>query len=117
MEIIQQTAVYLLKTLVFRAWMFFRRWYVHGFFALYGIWLWLVRASERRLAIRVNIRFLFQPLYQEKNIAGYALGFFYRFFKILLGGVWYTSTACVMILLYIVWAAFPLMLIYKIING
>lgn len=116
-QTIQQVSIYLFKTFIFRIWMFIRRWYIRGFLFFYGMWLGLVRASERRLAIRINVRFLFQPLYQERNIFGYVLGFLYRFFKIVLGGVWYIASAFCAVLLYVLWAAIPLMLVYKIIIG
>lgn len=84
---------------------------------LYGLWLRLVRACERRLAIRINVRFLFQPLYQEHNIVGYVLGFLYRFVKICVGGILYFGTFALVIMAYVIWAAFPLVLIYKGIFG
>jgi hypothetical protein len=117
METVRQVGIYLGKTIAFRIYMFFRRWYAGGFLMLYGMWLGLVRASERRLAIRINARFLFQPLYQERNIVGYVMGFLYHFFKIFLGGVWYGITACIIAFLYLLWAAVPIALIYKIIKG
>ena len=117
MEMISQVAIYLAKTFAFRIGLFFQRWYVGGFFTLYGLWLRLVRACERRLAIRINVRFLFQPLYQERNIVGYVLGFLYRFVKICVGGTLYFGTFALVIVAYVIWAAFPLVLIYKGIFG
>jgi hypothetical protein len=117
MEMVQQAATYLIKTFVFRIGMFLRHWYIDGFFALYGVWLRFLRFYERRVAIRINVRFLFQPLYQEYNIIGYVLGFLYRFIKVVIGGFLYMVTGIVCFIMYVVWAAIPLVLIYKIISG
>ena len=114
---LRHAGIYLIKTCIFRIWMFIWRWYVRGFLAVYGFWLGVIRATERRLAIRINVRFLFQPLYQERNITGYTFGFLYRLFKIILGGLWYGTTACIAILVYGVWAAIPMVVLYNIIIG
>ncbi|MFA7201407.1 MAG: hypothetical protein WC099_00140 [Candidatus Paceibacterota bacterium] len=117
MEMVSQVVIYLSKTFVFRVGVFFRHWYVDGFFAFYGVWMRFLRMCERKLAIRINVRFLFQPLYQERNIVGYVLGFLYRFIKILFGGILYVGTGIVTFGIYIVWALFPAILIYRGIFG
>lgn len=117
MEMVSQVAIYLAKTFVFRIGMFFRHWYIDGFLAIYGAWLLFLRMCERQLAIRINIRFLFQPLYQERNIVGYVLGFLYRSVKVLLGGILYVVTGIIACGVFIVWAVFPLVLIYRGIFG
>ena len=117
MEMVQQVALYLGKTFVFRIGLFFRHWYVDGFLAIYGTWLRFLRMCERRLAIRINVRFLFQPLYQERNIVGYVLGFLYRFIKICLGGILYVITGVFACGVYVVWAVLPVLLLYRGIFG
>jgi len=115
MEYVQEIAVYLAKLLAFRIKLFFVRWYQGGFLTIYGWWLQFVRACERRLAIRINVHFLFQPLYQEYNVFGYVLGFLYRFLKIVFGGMLYVFSACIACGVYVVWAAVPAVLVYRII--
>ena len=117
MDMFQQVSVYLAKTFMFRIAMFFKHWYYDAFFAVYGTWLRFVRAGERRFAIRVNLHFLFRPLYQEYNIVGYVLGFVYRFGKTVFGMLLYTCVAVLAAGCYILWVMLPVVLIFKIIRG
>lgn len=117
MDMFQQVSVYLAKTFAFRISMFFKHWYYDAFFAVYGVWLRFIRAGERRFAIRVNLHFLFRPLYQEYNIVGYILGFIYRFFKTLLGALVYAGIAVLAVGCYVLWAMLPVVLVVKIIRG
>ncbi|KKS82171.1 MAG: hypothetical protein UV58_C0012G0017 [Candidatus Wolfebacteria bacterium GW2011_GWC1_43_10] len=105
--------IFLLKTFYFRIIMFFRHWYVDSF---YVIWGWLqgrVRGLEKNLALRLNLRFIFVPLYQEYNVYGYVLGFIFRTLRIFFGGILYLFVFLVALAAYLVWAAVPIFFVYK----
>jgi hypothetical protein len=109
--------IYLVKTLFFRIVQFFRRWYGGGFFAVYGQVLRIMRAVLGSLDPRLNLRFLFHPLYQERNVVGYLLGFLVRGSRALAGGV----LSLVLLLCgagaYVLWALIPVAIMYKVITG
>ncbi|BCX15952.1 MAG: hypothetical protein KatS3mg098_181 [Candidatus Parcubacteria bacterium] len=105
--------VFLLKTLYFRILAFFRHWYLDTFRLLWGWLLGRLRALEKNLAIRLNFRFLFVPLYQEYNVYGYVLGFIFRFFRVLMGGLFYLLIFLGVMIVYLFWILIPPFLIYK----
>jgi len=106
--------VYLLKNLFLDVFLFFKHWYWDSFQLIYGKALGIIRGMERRLAVRINVRFIFKPLYQEYNIYGYVLGFLYRTFRIIIGSIGYLLIMALATLAYILWAALPVFVVYKI---
>lgn len=109
-------AVYIVKSFLFNIVLFFKHWYVDGWYWVYGRVLRALRVIEARIGMRVHIRFLFVPLYQEYNIFGYVIGFLFRIFRIGLGTVLYGCIAVFGALLYMVWAAIPLVLVLRILG-
>lgn len=108
--------IYLIKNLLLSILLFFKHWYWGGFQSIYGKALGIIRDLEKNLAIRINLRFIFQPLYQEYNIYGYFLGFIFRTFRIIVGGLAYVFIMAFFALIYLLWAAFPIFIAYKIIK-
>ena len=108
---------YLFRNLFLTIFLFFRHWYVDGFNAVFGRALGIVRAMERRLALRINLHFLFKPLYQEYNIYGYVMGFLFRGLRIAAGLLGYLLIMFVAAAAYIIWASVPVFLVYRIIIG
>lgn len=105
--------VFLLKTLYFRIVYFFRNWYLGGFYWFKGKGQRLIRNLENNLSIKINLRYMFQPLYQEYNIYGYVLGFIFRFIRVVLGSVLYLLIILFFGILYIIWALIPIFFVYK----
>lgn len=108
---------YLAKNLASTVLLFFKHWYVDGFNATYGKALGIIRRLEKSLAIKINLRFLFRPLYQEYNIYGYVMGFLFRSLRVITGLFGYLVIVAVAIAAYIIWAMVPLFAIYKIVSG
>lgn len=108
--------VYLIKNLLLSIVLFFKHWYWDGFHFIYGKALGIIRGLEKRLAIRINIHFIFKPLYQEYNIYGYFLGFLFRTFRIITGGLAYILIMAFFAAVYLLWAALPVFVAYKIIK-
>lgn len=109
--------VYLFKNLFLYIVFFFKHWYYDGLVFIYGKALGAIRNLEKGLAIRLNIRFIFQPLYQERNIYGYVLGFLFRSFRIVVGTLLYLLIFIVAAAAYAIWALVPAYAVYKIITG
>ena len=108
---------YLGKNLALTVFLFFKHWYVDGFNVTYGKALGIIRGLEKNLAIEINLRFLFRPLYQEYNIYGYVMGFLFRSLRIITGLFGYLMIMVAAIGIYIIWAAIPLFIVYKIVSG
>ncbi len=115
--LMRDVTIYLVKTLYFRVVMFFRRWYVNGFFTALNMLRRVLRSLERKMALRANLHFLFKPLYQEYNIVGYVMGFLYRSVKLVVGAVVYGIIIVCAAVLFVAWACIPAYGIYRIITG
>ncbi|MFA6494829.1 MAG: hypothetical protein WC246_00465 [Candidatus Paceibacterota bacterium] len=108
---------YFVRGLAFSIIFFLKHWYLDGFFAVvHGVGR-ILGALEKQLALKINLYFIFEPLYQERNIYGYAIGFVYRLFKLLFGGLLYAFLVVCGLVGYIIWALIPLYSIYRIIYG
>jgi hypothetical protein len=108
---------YLLRNLFLDILLFFKHWYYDGLIFIYGKALGIIRGFEKGLAIRINVRFIFQPLYQERNIYGYILGFLFRSFRIITGTFLYFLVIAGALMIYIFWASIPVYAVYQIIKG
>ncbi len=106
--------VYLLKLFWFRICMFFMHWYRDGMLYAYGMLLRSFRWIDRKFGMRVNIRFFFQPLYQERNLTGYVLGFLFRTFRLACGAVIAIACAAGIGAASIAWVLVPVFIIGKI---
>ena len=106
---------YLFRALLFHIFLFFKHWYSDALFVVYGAFLYVVRVLEKRLALRVNLHFLFKPLYQEYNVVGYVIGFLFRGVRIIFAGLVYCVLVVLALAVYVVWAAIPIVLVSQIV--
>jgi hypothetical protein len=96
---------------------FFRHWYLGGFFAFVHRCVLVITSLDQTFALRVTMRNLFKPLYQDYTMLGIILGFVFRPLRLIAGGIVYAVIVLVFVALYAVWAAIPLFLIVKTIVG
>ncbi len=96
---------------------FVRHLYVDGFRVVAGITIEFLSALDGTFAVKINLRFLFTPLYQDRSFIGYVLGFLFRTFRVLIGGAVYLVIALFAAGAYVAWAAVPIFLVYKIITS
>lgn len=108
---------YFVRNLASSILFFFKHWYLDGFFAVVRAVSRTLGSLEKSLALKVNLYFFFEPLYQERNIYGYVIGFLYRSLKLLLGGVLYAVIVLAGVAAYLIWAAIPAYIIYRIFYG
>lgn len=109
--------VYVVKNFFLSILFFFKHWYVGSFQWILGKTRGIIRGLEMRLALRINIYFMFAPLWQERNVYGYALGFLFRSVRIVAGVVAYCLIVATAIAAYLLWALIPVGIIYQIIFG
>ncbi len=107
--------------LVWRLWDgisgFVQHWYADGFKAVAGTAVEFFYRLDKIFAVKVNLKLLFTPLYQDRSFIGYVLGFLFRSFRVLIGGVIYIFLGFVSACAYIAWGAIPVFLLYKAITG
>lgn len=111
------SVLYLLRHAAYRIREFFRHWYWNSFF-IAGNWLVkLLQRLDRFFALRITVKYLFQPLYQDYSLIGYAWGFVFRSLRILAGSLVYAGLFAVFSALYLVWLAAPIFIIYRIFSS
>ena len=96
---------------------FLKHWYVDGFFFAYHHLARALTRVERLFALKANAYFLFDPLYQERNIVGYVVGFIYRFLRLMCGGIVFFVTLLLGICGYVLWACSLPYIVFRIIYG
>ena len=111
------TAYYLFSSLVDRITDFFIHWYADGFRMWGHSLISFMEAVDRRLAFKITIKHLFQPLYQDRSFIGYILGFIFRCGRLIIGTVIYAIILIIAILIYLAWVTVPIYVIYKITEG
>ena len=107
------TIAYLVNRLFYRITDFLRRWYIKSFFVYAHIMVSALGRLDETFALKITARHLFEPLYQDKSIIGYVLGFVFRSIRILVAFFIYAILVVFFTLVYVAWLAVPIFLIYQ----
>ncbi|MEK7634321.1 MAG: hypothetical protein AAB396_00330 [Patescibacteria group bacterium] len=105
---------YLLNRFIFRIKEFIRHWYIKSFFVYSQFIVSILEKLDRYFALKITWRHIFEPLYQDRTILGYLLGFIFRFWRLAIGGLFYSLIILAAAGLYLVWLLIPFFIIYKI---
>ena len=105
--------LYLIQRFFYRIFEFLRHWYVGGFLAAVHQTLNVLERLDRVLALKITLRYIFKPLYQDYSPLGYFLGFIFRGGRLLIGGLVYLVVILIATVLYIGWAAVPIFIVYQ----
>lgn len=96
---------------------FIAHWYVGGFRYFFKHAMAVLKGLDRTFAVRVNIRNIFEPLYQDRSFLGHVFGFLMRSTKIVIGSFVYLLIMTVTFTFYILWAlSLPYIVLFKIIR-
>ncbi len=103
---------YLVQRFFYRFLDFFHHWYVDGSRAIGHRFIGTLESLDRTIALRVTVRYLFQPLYRDYTVIGRILGFIFRVLRILIGLVLYCVVAAVYAAFYVGWLVLPALAIF-----
>ena len=103
---------YLIRQFFFRIFRFLRHWYVDSFVFIWHKFLGFLERLDRVFAVKITMRHWLEPLYQDKTIVGYILGFIFRTLRVFFGGFFYIFIFLIAIGVYLAWILIPLILIY-----
>ncbi len=101
----------------FRIWQFFKRWYWNGFFVFWKTLINALSSLDYTFAVKITFRYWSKPLYQDRTIIGYILGFIFRTGRILIGSAVYLFIFIIWLGLLLIWFSIPLILIFGSIFG
>ena len=108
---------YLLNRAFFRLKEFFRHWYINSFFVYSHFVFSLLEKIDRVLAFKITLRYIFHPLYGDRTILGYILGFIFRSGRIIVGGFFYAAIFVLAIAVFVLWIGLPVFIVFKIIKN
>ena len=108
------SVIYLVQKFFYRIFKFVYNWYVGGFWAVGHGAITIFEGIDQYFAFKITLKHLFQPLYQDRTILGYILGFIFRTFRVLMGMVVYAALFLIVAGIYILWAGIP---IYIVLTG
>ena len=109
--------VYLLQRFLYRVVDFFHHWYVDGSRAIAHRFIGALEAADRSLALKITIRYFFQPLYKDYTVIGRILGIIFRTGRILIGAVVYLVVIALFALCYVAWVALPVIILAYAARG
>lgn len=108
---------YLVYRFFYRIFDFFHHWYVDG---SRNFAYWVINFFEQldqTFALKVTLKYFFQPLYKDYTVIGRILGIIFRSGRILFGLAVYLLFGSLFLILYALWASFPpLLLLYALEN-
>lgn len=106
------SVLYLATRFLNRLIQFLYDWYAGSFLSLAHRALAVFLYLDRSLALRVTLGHMFEPLYQDRSVAGHILGFIFRTIRVILALAIYFVIAVIFVAVYVLWAAIPVALIY-----
>jgi len=108
---------YFISRFFYRLAEFFRHWYF-GSFKIYSHFIIsLLEKFDRGLAFKITLKYIFQPLYQDRTTIGYILGFFFRSGRLIVGGIVYAVIIIIALFFYLIWLMVPIYIIYRILAN
>jgi hypothetical protein len=105
--------VYLTQRFFYRIFDFLRAWYIGSFFFIARQILSFLEQMDKIFAVRITLRNIFEPLYQDHTIVGHVLGFIFRSLRIVLGSIVYIFVVSLFIVIYLAWILVPIFIIYR----
>lgn len=108
------TIVYLFNRFFYRILDFLRHWYVKSAKIYSNFVLDKLSDIDRVLAWRVNLRYIFHPLYQDYSIISYSLGFIARTLRFIGTVLIYAALFVLALFVYLVWLSIPIFIVFRI---
>lgn len=105
--------IYLLTRFVYRLQEFLEHWYVGGFKVISHKAVAFLEELDRTFALQITLRYIFEPLYQDRTVLGYILGFIFRSGRIILAFIIYLIVITFFAAAFLAWALFLPYIIYR----
>ena len=102
---------YVGRRAVYRIAEFLRHWYIKSAKIYFNFVLERLERLDYFFAWRITARHLFQPLYRDYSLVGYALGFFFRSGRLFVASAVYVVLFAFALGCYVIWLIFPPLLL------
>lgn len=109
--------VYIVSRFFYRLFDFFHHWYGHGSKRLAHFFISFLERLDRTLAIRITLKYFFEPLYKDYTVIGRIMGAIFRSLRIIIGALVYSFFGIIFLALYLGWIVFLPALIFMTIYA
>ena len=99
--------VYIIQRFLYRLGDFFHNWYIHGSRNIFHFFISKMESIDKVFALKVTLRYFFQPLYKDYTVVGRILGVVFRSGRILIAVSFYLVISAIFFLIYLSWLIFP----------
>ncbi|RJQ29774.1 hypothetical protein C4571_00670 [Candidatus Parcubacteria bacterium] len=106
--------VYLVYRFFYRLGDFFHHWYADASRVILHRYVLLLEQLDRTFALRVTLKYFFQPLYKDYTVVGRILGIIFRSGRVLIGLAVYAVLTAILIVIYLVWLLVPLAILFYV---
>jgi hypothetical protein len=106
--------VYLIQRFFYRFIDFFHHWYVDGSRAIGHQFIETLANIDRTVALKITLRYFFQPLYRDYSIIGRILGIIFRSGRVVVGVLFYLLITILFAIAYLAWLAVPAVILYYV---
>lgn len=108
--------LYTIEAIAQKIILFFKHWYVDGFWFVYHYYIYIIKMLDREWALAVTVKYLFKPLYQDYSFAGYFIGVGFRIARSFFGAIIYLFVTLVFLFIYLAWCSILPILFLKSLN-
>lgn len=117
----QQTAVFiflkfLLHDVFFTTFFFPIWWYSRGLQHAWRRYYTMMRTVNNRAGFGMSVRYLFTPMYGQRDIQGRLISFAFRALELIVRGVFFAVTAVAITVFFIAWGVAPAFAVWQLIE-
>ena len=89
-------------------------WYSSGLIRIFYFCLKRIKKEWNNLGLSIHFKFLFTPMYAQKDFAGRAISFFMRLINLIFKSVVFLILLSWYLLLFLLWITLPIIIIWQI---
>ena len=108
---------YLAGRFIYHIYGFFHHWYLDASKVFFHKLVSFLERLDQTIALRVTLKYFFQPLIKDYTFIGRILGVIFRTGRALMGGVVYLLVIAVFMAGYILWLMAPVILILYVLGA
>jgi len=108
---------YLAGRFIYRILDFFNHWYIGASRVFFHKLVSFLEELDQTIALRVTLKYFFQPLFKDYTVIGRILGVVFRTGRALIGAIIYFLVIAIFMTGYILWLAAPIILILYVLGA
>ncbi|HUX35791.1 MAG TPA: hypothetical protein VMV71_02025 [Candidatus Paceibacterota bacterium] len=110
------SVTYLTRRFFYHIYIFFHHWYFDASRVFFHKLVSFLERLDQTIALRVTLKYFFQPLFKDYTFIGRILGIIFRTGRALIGAVVYLLVVAVFMTIYIFWLITPIILILYVLG-